>query len=125
MSWPISPGPSCPSGPRSSLPGRADLSHRSPDQPYETFFFAIVPLTDAMPYTTFLAIGATIGSLVLSACGGSSGSGIRHGARDVVSCRESRAARELAPGQRWLGDSCRRGDGDHRLRVGNQRRPGA
>src|SRR5262249_5914785 len=35
------------------------------------------------------------------------------------------AARELAPGHPWLGDPSRRGDGDHWLRFGDQRRPGA
>src|SRR5215469_15549298 len=65
--WPISPGPSCSSEPRSSLPGPATspLPHmlRRPGS---------TGATDVMPYTTSLAISATIVALVLSACSGSS-----------------------------------------------------
>jgi hypothetical protein len=52
-----------------------------------------------MPYTTFLAISATIVALVLSACGGSSRSSTSFTVpRDFRYCRQSGAAREFAPG---------------------------
>ena len=80
--WPISPGPSCRSEPRSSLSGPAAAleppgnnrcgagdreSRCSMARPLPQ-----IPRTDVMPYTTFRAISATILALVLSACGGSS-----------------------------------------------------
>ena len=76
---------------------------------------AIVAQPSSMPWLEPLAAERGVRH-VLSLDDEGGGSFI-DGARDAVSCRESRAARELSPGQRWLGDSCRRGDGDHGIRV--------
>src|SRR6266705_2343000 len=85
--WPICPGPSCSSEPHSSLPGPAALEPSVYDRGGAAISdrgLSKRPLpqllrrpgstraTDVMPYTTFLAISATIVALVLSACGGSS-----------------------------------------------------
>jgi len=59
----IPPGPSCSSEPRSSLPGPAALDPPVYDRR------AAAGATDVMRYTTFLAIGAAIVALVLSAFG--------------------------------------------------------
>src|SRR5215467_12925146 len=74
--WPISPGPSCSSEPHSSLPGPAALEPSVYDRGRPLLQMLRRPesteASDVMPYRTFLAISATIVTLVLSACGGSS-----------------------------------------------------
>src|SRR5215469_7440171 len=85
--WPISPGPSCSLEPHSSLLGPAAQEPSVYDRGGAAISdrgLSMRPLpqmlrhpgstgaTDVKPYTTFLAISATIVALVLSACSGSS-----------------------------------------------------